>query len=50
MAFVGTIHKEVGLNPSDWTKYVRVADRIFRPEMGQKGSCHENPKEVPSGI
>jgi hypothetical protein len=36
----------IGLNPSDWTKYVRVADRIFRPKRGQKGSCHESAKEV----
>jgi len=42
--------ESIGLNPTDWTSYVRVADRIFSPERGRKGSCHENPKEVSSGI
>ena len=39
-----------GLNPLDWTKCVRVSNRIFSPERGQKGSCHENTKKVPSRI
>ena len=48
--FAEGLKTKVGLNPLDRTKCVRVLDRIFSPERGQKGSCRENPKKVPSRI
>lgn len=34
-----------GMNPSHWTKYVRVTDRITLTPYWEKGACHET-KEI----
>ena len=40
----------VGVNPSRWTNYVRVTDRILGPGQGRKGSCHEKAAVVQFGF
>ena len=39
-----------GVNPSRWTNYVRVTDRILGPGQGRKGSCHEKAAVVQFGF
>ena len=42
---VRSILEDDGLHPRSWTKYVRVVGRNQSPLQGEKGSCHEAPKE-----